>query len=138
MTSILRLPSWRWLLFPQHWTASPRLKRTFEVIAPEYPEIEAHNIIVENCAHQPLKLPEQFEVIVTSNTNGDILSDLTSALIGGLGFAPSANIGSKIAIFEAVHGSAPKYARKNVISPGATCACGKGVPCSVGGGGCLL
>ncbi len=49
--------------------------------------------------------------------NGDILSDLTSGLIGGLGFAPSANLGSEVAIFEAVHGSAPKYAGKNVINP---------------------
>ncbi len=93
------------------------LKRTFEAIAPEYPDIEANHIIVDNCAHQLVKRPEQFEVIVTTNMNGDILSDLTSALIGGLGFAPSANIGNGIAIFEAVHGSAPKYAGKNVINP---------------------
>ena len=93
------------------------LKRTFERIAPEYPEIEAWHVIVDNCAHQLVKKPEQFDVIVTTNMNGDILSDLTSALVGGLGFAPSANIGSGIAIFEAVHGSAPKYAGKNVINP---------------------
>jgi len=93
------------------------LKRVFEEIAPEYPGIEANHIIIDNCAHQLVKKPEQFEVIVTTNMNGDILSDLTSALIGGLGFAPSANIGTDIAIFEAVHGSAPKYAGKNVINP---------------------
>lgn len=93
------------------------LKRTFEDIAPEYPDIESWHVIVDNCAHQLVKLPEQFEVIVTTNMNGDILSDLTSALIGGLGFAPSANIGNEVAIFEAVHGSAPKYAGKNVINP---------------------
>ncbi|GIV21746.1 MAG: isocitrate dehydrogenase [NADP] [Armatimonadota bacterium] len=93
------------------------LKRTFEEIAPEYPDIEANHIIVDNCAHQLVKRPEQFDVIVTTNMNGDILSDLTSALIGGLGFAPSANIGNEVAIFEAVHGSAPKYAGKNVINP---------------------
>ena len=74
-------------------------------------------MIVDNAAHQLVKRPEQFEVLVTTNMNGDILSDLTSALIGGLGFAPSANIGSEVAIFEAVHGSAPKYAGKNVINP---------------------
>ena len=56
-------------------------------------------------------------MIVTTNMNGDIMSDLTSALIGGLGFAPSANLGNEVAIFEAVHGSAPKYAGKNVINP---------------------
>jgi isocitrate dehydrogenase len=93
------------------------LKRTFEEIAPEYPDIEAQHIIVDNCAHQLVKRPEQFDVIVTTNMNGDILSDEASALVGGLGFAPSANIGSEVAIFEAVHGSAPKYAGKNVINP---------------------
>jgi isocitrate dehydrogenase len=93
------------------------LKRTFEAIAPEYPDIEANHIIVDNCAHQLVKKPSQFDVIVTTNMNGDILSDLTSGLVGGLGFAPSANIGSEVAIYEAVHGSAPKYAGKNVINP---------------------
>lgn len=93
------------------------LKRTFEEIAPEYPDIESNHIIIDNCAHQLVKKPEQFDIIVTTNMNGDIISDLTSALIGGLGFAPSANIGNEVAIFEAVHGSAPKYAGKNVINP---------------------
>ncbi len=93
------------------------LKRTFERISREYPDIEAQHIIIDNCAHQLVKRPEQFDVIVTTNMNGDILSDLTSALIGGLGFAPSANLGNDVAIFEAVHGSAPKYAGKNVINP---------------------
>ncbi len=93
------------------------LKRTFEEIAKEYPDIESHHIIIDNCAHQMVKKPEQFDVIVTTNMNGDIISDLGSALIGGLGFAPSANLGNEVAIFEAVHGSAPKYAGKNVINP---------------------
>ncbi len=93
------------------------LKRTFEEISKEYPDIEASHIIVDNCAHQLVKKPEQFDVIVTTNMNGDILSDLTSALVGGLGFAPSANLGNDVAIFEAVHGSAPKYAGKNNINP---------------------
>lgn len=93
------------------------LKRVFEEVSKEYPDIEANHIIIDNCAHQLVKKPEQFEVIVTTNMNGDIISDLTSALIGGLGFAPSANIGDNFAIFEAVHGSAPKYAGKNVINP---------------------
>ncbi|HEX6843970.1 MAG TPA: NADP-dependent isocitrate dehydrogenase [Actinomycetota bacterium] len=93
------------------------LKRAFERVAPDYPDIESWHVIVDNCAHQLVKKPEQFEVLCTSNMNGDILSDLTSALIGGLGYAPSANIGSECAIFEAVHGSAPKYAGKNVINP---------------------
>lgn len=93
------------------------LKRTFEEIAKEYPDIQSWHIIIDNCAHQLVKKPEQFDVIVTTNMNGDIISDLTSALVGGLGFAPSANLGNDVAIFEAVHGSAPKYAGKNVINP---------------------
>ena len=93
------------------------LKRVFERVAPDYPDIEAWHLIVDNCAHQLVKRPEQFDVLVMTNMNGDILSDLSSALVGGLGFAPSANIGSDVAIFEAVHGSAPKYAGKDVINP---------------------
>jgi isocitrate dehydrogenase len=93
------------------------LKRTFERIAPEYPDIKSWHVIIDNCAHQLVKKPSQFDVIVTTNMNGDIISDLTSALVGGLGFAPSANLGNGIAIFEAVHGSAPKYAGKDVINP---------------------
>jgi isocitrate dehydrogenase len=93
------------------------LKRTFEALAPEYPDIEAWHLIIDNTAHQLVKRPEQFDVIVTTNMNGDIISDLSSALVGGLGFAPSANLGNDVAIFEAVHGSAPKYTGKNVINP---------------------
>ena len=93
------------------------VKRTFERIAPEYPDIKSWHVIIDNCAHQLVKKPSQFDVIVTTNMNGDIISDLTSALVGGLGFAPSANLGNGIAIFEAVHGSAPKYAGKDVINP---------------------
>jgi len=93
------------------------LKRVFEEIAPSYPDIQASHLVVDNCAHQLVRRPEQFDVIVTTNMNGDILSDLTSGLIGGLGFAPSANLGPDIAIFEAVHGSAPKYAGQDVANP---------------------
>lgn len=93
------------------------MKRTFEDVAKDYPDIESSHIIVDNCAHQMVKKPEQFDVIVTTNMNGDILSDLGSALVGGLGFAPGANIGDNVAIFEAVHGSAPKHAGKDTINP---------------------
>ncbi len=93
------------------------LQHTFEEIAPRYPEIEAKHILIDNCAHQLAMRPEQFDVIVTTNMNGDILSDLTSGLTGGLGFAPSANIGNDAAIFEAVHGSAPDIAGKNMANP---------------------
>ena len=93
------------------------LQHVFEEIAPRYPQIEAKHILIDNCAHQLAMRPEQFDVIVTTNMNGDILSDLTSGLTGGLGFAPSANIGNGAAIFEAVHGSAPDIAGKNVANP---------------------
>ncbi len=93
------------------------LQHTFEEIATQYPTIDAKHILIDNCAHQLAMRPEQFDVIVTTNMNGDILSDLTSGLTGGLGFAPSANIGSDVAIFEAVHGSAPDIAGKNIANP---------------------
>lgn len=93
------------------------MKRIFEEISQDYKDIQANHIIVDNCAHQLVRAPENFDVIVSTNMNGDILSDLSSGLIGGLGFAPGANIGDGIAIFEAVHGSAPKYAGKNMINP---------------------
>ncbi len=93
------------------------LQHAFEDIAPKYPAIEAKHILVDNCAHQLAMRPEQFDIIVTTNMNGDILSDLTSGLTGGLGFAPSANIGSRVSIFEAVHGSAPDIAGRNVANP---------------------
>lgn len=93
------------------------MKRTFEDVAQEYDDISAEHIIVDNCAHQLVRVPEHFSVIVTSNMNGDILSDLTSGLAGGLGFAPSANIGGQAVTFEAVHGSAPTIAGRNVANP---------------------
>ncbi len=93
------------------------MQREFHAAAKDYPTLDTWHVIVDNCAHQLVKAPEQFEVIVTTNMNGDILSDLTSALVGGLGFAPSANLGNEVAIFEAVHGSAPKYEGKDVANP---------------------
>src|SRR6266571_3234604 len=93
------------------------LQRTFEEFAPQYPSIRSKHILIDNCAHQLAMRPEQFDVIVTTNMNGDILSDLTSGLTGGLGFAPSANIGNDVSIFEAVHGSAPDIAGKNKANP---------------------
>jgi isocitrate dehydrogenase len=93
------------------------MKHVFEEVSQDYTDITPHHIIVDNCAHQLVRFPEKFEVIVSTNMNGDILSDLASGLVGGLGFAPGANIGEDIAIFEAVHGSAPKYAGLNVINP---------------------
>jgi isocitrate dehydrogenase len=92
-------------------------KNIGEELAPEYAPIEANHLIIDNVAHQMVKDPAQFDVIVATNLHGDIISDLASGLIGGLGFASSANYGDGVAIFEAVHGSAPKYAGKNVINP---------------------
>lgn len=93
------------------------LKRTFEEVAKDYPDIAANHIIIDNLAHQLVRRPEQFEVMVMSNMNGDIISDLTSGLVGGLGVAPSANIGHEVSIFEAVHGSAPDIAGKGIANP---------------------
>ena len=92
-------------------------KRVFEELASDYPGIEPRHLIVDNAAHQLAKDPAQFDVLVTTNLNGDILSDQASGLVGGLGFAASGNFGDDVAIFEAVHGSAPKYAGKDVINP---------------------
>jgi isocitrate dehydrogenase len=92
-------------------------KRVFEEISREYPEIVAEHLIIDNVAHQLAKDPAQFDIVVTTNLNGDVISDLVSGLVGGLGFASSGNYGDTVAIFEAVHGSAPKYAGKDVINP---------------------
>ncbi|MGZ6345278.1 MAG: NADP-dependent isocitrate dehydrogenase [Candidatus Limnocylindrales bacterium] len=92
-------------------------KRVFEELAAEYTDIEAQHLIIDNVAHQLAKEPAQFDVVVTTNLNGDIISDLASGLVGGLGFAASGNYGDEVAIFEAVHGSAPKYAGKDTINP---------------------
>ena len=92
-------------------------QKTFEDVSKDYPEITAHHILIDNCAHQMVIHPEAFDVIVTTNLHGDIISDLGSALVGGLGVAPAANIGDKVSIFEAVHGSAPDIAGKNIVNP---------------------
>ena len=92
-------------------------KSVFEQVSKDYPDIAAEHQIVDNCAHQLVMRPEQFDVLVMTNMNGDILSDLASALIGGLGFAPSANLGDGASIFEAVHGSAPQIAGKDMAHP---------------------
>jgi isocitrate dehydrogenase (NAD+) len=89
-------------------------------VAQEYEgRVEASDMIVDNTAMQLVLRPEQFDVMVTTNMFGDILSDEVSGLVGGLGLAPGANIGTKAAIFEAVHGSAPDIAGKGVANPSA-------------------
>lgn len=92
---------------------------TCREVAQEYPDIECNDRIVDNTAMQLVMDPWKFDVIVTTNMFGDILSDLTAGLIGGLGLAPGANIGVGAAIFEAVHGSAPDIAGMNLANPSA-------------------
>ncbi len=86
-------------------------------IAKAYPEIEFEDKIVDACAMQLVTKPEVFDVIVTTNLFGDILSDLAAGLIGGLGLTAGANIGTDAALFEAVHGSAPDIADKGIANP---------------------
>jgi isocitrate dehydrogenase len=89
----------------------------FYEIAKEYPELNADDKIVDDLAMQLVVKPDQFDVIVMTNLQGDIISDLCAGLVGGLGFAPSANIGDHISIFEAVHGTAPDIAGKGIANP---------------------
>ena len=100
------------------------MKRVFERVGPEFPELVQNHIIIDNCAHQLVIAPEQFDVIVTSNMNGDIISDEAAGLVGGLGIAPSANLGDRVAMFEAVHGSAPQIAGKGLANPTALLSAG--------------
>src|ERR1700742_439608 len=86
-------------------------------VAKQYPEIVCNEMIVDNTCMQLVMNPQQFDVIVTTNLFGDIISDLCAGLVGGLGLAPGANIGTEAAIFEAVHGSAPDIAGKGVANP---------------------
>lgn len=89
----------------------------FYRVAKDYPEIEAVDMIVDNCCMQLVMRPEQFDVLVLENLYGDIVSDLCAGLIGGLGLAPGANIGEIGAVFEAVHGSAPDIAGQGIANP---------------------
>ncbi|HEU0276435.1 MAG TPA: isocitrate dehydrogenase [Rhodanobacteraceae bacterium] len=86
-------------------------------VAKDYPQIACKEMIVDNACMQLVMNPWQFDVIVTTNLFGDILSDLCAGLVGGLGLAPGANIGERVAIFEAVHGSAPDIAGKHLANP---------------------
>ena len=89
----------------------------FYEVAKEYPDLKADDKIVDDLAMQLVVRPDQFDVVVMTNLQGDIISDLCAGLVGGLGFAPSANIGDHISIFEAVHGTAPDIAGKNIANP---------------------
>lgn len=86
-------------------------------VAPEYPEIEYKELIIDNACMQMVLNPRQFDMLLLTNLYGDIMSDLAAGLVGGLGVVPSGNIGESIAIFEAVHGSAPDIAGKGIANP---------------------
>ncbi len=92
---------------------------TARSVAEQYPRIEFEDRIVDNMAMQLVQKPELYDVMVMPNLYGDILSDLCAGLVGGLGLVPGANIGDEAALFEPVHGSAPKYAGKNYVNPSA-------------------
>lgn len=91
--------------------------RTAQEVAAEYPEIAFNDRIVDNLCMQLVQRPHEYDVLVLPNLYGDIVSDLCSGLVGGLGVAPGANMGEGIAVFEPVHGSAPKYAGQNKVNP---------------------
>ncbi len=90
---------------------------TAREVAKKYPQIAFDDAIVDNMSMQLVQRPYNFDVLVLPNLYGDVLSDLCAGLIGGLGIAPGANIGDGIAVFEAVHGAAPKYAGQNKVNP---------------------
>jgi isocitrate dehydrogenase (NAD+) len=97
----------------------------FREVAADYPDIEAREVLVDALTMQLVQRPEEFDVLVLPNLYGDIISDLTAGLVGGLGVAPGANIGEHAAVFEATHGSAPKYKGQNRVNPTAMILSGK-------------
>jgi isocitrate dehydrogenase (NAD+) len=90
---------------------------TAREVAKEYNDIEFEDRIVDNLCMQLVRRPQQFDLLVLPNLYGDLISDLCAGLVGGLGLAPGANLGDKIAVFEATHGSAPKYKGQNKVNP---------------------
>lgn len=91
--------------------------KTAREVSKEFEDIQCNEMIVDNCCMQLVMNPHQFDIIVTTNLFGDIVSDLCAGLVGGLGMAPGANIGEEASMFEAVHGSAPDIANKNIANP---------------------
>ena len=86
-------------------------------VAEDYDDIEFEDRIIDNLCNQLVSRPEEYDVIVLPNLYGDIVSDLGAGMIGGLGLAPGGNIGTEAAMFEATHGSAPKYKGQNKVNP---------------------
>ena len=99
----------------------PKIEMGLMEMAEEYAgKVAFEDVIVDNMCMQLVQKPELYDVLVLPNLYGDIVSDLCAGLVGGLGIAPGANIGSAAALFEPVHGSAPKYAGQNKVNPTAT------------------
>jgi isocitrate dehydrogenase (NAD+) len=97
----------------------------FRDVSSEYPEIASREVLVDALCMQLVQRPEEFDVLVLPNLYGDIVSDVTAGLVGGLGVAPGANIGTSTAVFEATHGSAPRYTGLNKVNPTAMILSGK-------------
>jgi isocitrate dehydrogenase (NAD+) len=97
----------------------------FREVAAGYPDVESREVLVDAACMGLVQRPEEYDVLVLPNLYGDILSDLTAGLVGGLGVAPGANIGAGAAVFEATHGSAPKYKGRNRVNPTAMILSGK-------------
>jgi isocitrate dehydrogenase (NAD+) len=97
----------------------------FRDVAADYPEIGSREVLVDAVCMQLVQRPEEFDVLVLPNLYGDIVSDVTAGLVGGLGVAPGANIGTAAAVFEATHGSAPRYKGLNKVNPTAMILSGK-------------
>jgi len=93
------------------------MRQMFYEMAKAYPEIEAEDMTIDACAMQIVMRPERFDIVFAENANGDILSDVGAGVVGGMGFAYSGNIGDTMAVFEPIHGTAPKYAGKFVVNP---------------------
>src|SRR5207249_5062632 len=94
-------------------------------VAKDYPDVELEDLHIDAAAMQLIRRPESFDVMVTMNLYGDILSDEAAAAVGGLGVAAGANIGETYGMFEPVHGSAPKYTGQNKVNPVATIEAGR-------------
>jgi isocitrate/isopropylmalate dehydrogenase len=93
------------------------MRQLFYEMARAYPDVEAEDMTIDACAMQIVMKPQRFSIILAENANGDILSDVGAGISGGMGFAYSGNIGDAFAVFEPIHGTAPKYADKNVVNP---------------------
>ena len=118
-------PAWRWPTEPSRQQVAKEVKECLDAIYATHgkgqwkKKILVNDRIADSMLQQILTRADEYQVVVTPNLNGDYLSDACAAQIGGLGVAPGANIGDGFGVFEATHGTAPKYADKDMINPGA-------------------